>query len=134
MKLNIRLASGCFIFMLVFHFMKLLTKIAITALALLIVTKLSIGVSIDGLWSAVIAAIVLGIVNTLVRPVLVLITFPITLLTLGLFIFVINAGLFYFVASVVDGFNVASFLSALVGSLLVSIISALGNWFVGNTR
>ena len=111
--------------------MKLLTKIAITALALLIVTKLSIGVSIDDLWSAVIAAIVLGIVNTLVRPVLVILTLPITLLTLGLFIFVINAALFYLVASVVDGFYVASFLAALMGSLLVSIISAVGNWFVG---
>lgn len=111
--------------------MKLLTKIAITALALLIVTKLSIGVSIDGLWSAVIAAIVLGIVNTLVRPVLVLLTLPITLLTLGLFIFIINAALFYAVASVLDGFNVSGFFAALVGSLLVSIISAIGNWFVG---
>ncbi len=112
--------------------MKLLTKIAITALALLIVTKLSIGVTIDGLWSAVIAAIVLGIVNTLVRPVLVVLTLPITLLTLGLFIFIINAGLFYVVASIVDGFYVAGFVSALLGSLLVSILSALGNWFVGN--
>ena len=111
--------------------MKLLSKIAITALALLIVTKLSIGVSIDGLWSAVVAALVLGIVNTLVRPVLVLLTFPITLLTLGLFIFVINAALFYVVASVVDGFYVSGFLAALLGSLLVSILSAVGNWFVG---
>ena len=111
--------------------MSLLTKIFITALALLIVTKLSIGVSIDGLWSALVAAIVLGVVNTLVRPVLVLLTLPITLLTLGLFIFFINAALFYFVASVVDGFYVAGFLAALFGSLLVSIISVVGNWFVG---
>lgn len=110
--------------------MRIFTKIAITALALLIVTALGIGVTIDGLWSAFLAAVVLGIVNTLVRPILVLLTFPITLLTLGLFIFVINAGLFYAVASVVDGFYVASFLSALLGSLLVSIISAVGNWFV----
>ena len=112
--------------------MTLLTKIAITALALLIVTQLSIGVSIDGLWSAIIAAIVLGIVNTLVRPVLVILTLPITLLTLGLFIFVINAALFYAVASILDGFEVDGFLSALFGSLIVSIISAVGNWFVGN--
>ncbi len=111
--------------------MKLLTKIAITALALLIVTKLSIGVSIDGLWSALVAAIVLGIVNTLVRPVLVLLTLPITLLTVGLFICIINASLFYAVASALDGFYVSGFLAALVGSLLVSIISAVGNWFVG---
>ena len=112
--------------------MTLLTKIAITALALLIVTQLSIGVSIDGLWSAIIAAIVLGIVNTLVRPVLVILTLPITLLTLGLFIFVINAALFYAVASILDGFEVDGFLPALFGSLIVSIISAVGNWFVGN--
>ena len=110
--------------------MKFFTKIAITALALLIVTALGIGVTIDGLGSAFIAAIVLGIVNTLVRPLLVLLTLPITLLTLGLFIFIINAALFYAVAAVLDGFDVANFMSALLGSFLVSTLSALGNWFV----
>ncbi len=122
--------GSCFIFMILFHFMKLFTKIAITALALLIVTAFGIGVTIDGLGSAVIAALVLGLVNTLVRPLLVLLTLPITLLTLGLFIFVINAALFYAVAAVLDGFYVAGFMSALLGSFLVSILSALGNWFV----
>jgi len=110
--------------------MKLLTRVAITALALLLVAKLSIGVDIDGLYGALIAAVVLGVLNTLVRPLLVILTLPITILTLGLFILVINAGLFYFAASFVDGFTVDSFLASVIGSVLVSIISSIGNRFV----
>lgn len=110
--------------------MKLITRIAITALALLIVAQLPIGVEIASLYGAVIAAVVLGVLNTLVRPLLVLLTLPITIVTLGLFIIVINAGLFYFAASFVDGFVVDSFLAAIIGSVLVSIISSIGNRFV----
>ena len=110
--------------------MKLLTRIAITALALLLVAKLPIGISIDGLTGALIAAVVLGILNTLVRPLLVILTLPITILTLGLFIVFINASLFYVTATFVDGFNVESFWAAVLGSILVSIISSIGNRFV----
>jgi putative membrane protein len=110
--------------------MKLLTKIAITALALLIVAQLSIGVEIEGLTGAFIAAFVLGILNTLVRPLLIILTLPITVLTLGLFIVVINASLFYLAANFVDGFTVSSFWAAFLGSVLVSIISSVANWFV----
>jgi putative membrane protein len=111
-------------------YMKLITRIAITALALLIIAKLPIGVEIASLYGAVIAAVVLGVLNTLVRPLLVVLTLPITIVTLGLFIVVINASLFYFAASFVDGFAVDSFLSATIGSVLVSIISSIGNRFV----
>ena len=110
--------------------MKILTRIAITALALLIVARLSIGVEIDGLTGALIAAVALGILNTLVRPLLIILTLPITIVTLGLFIIVINAGLFYFAATFVDGFVVDSFFSAVLGSLIVSIISSIANRFV----
>ena len=110
--------------------MKILTRIAITALALLLVTKLSIGVQIDSLYGAVLAAVVLGVLNTLVRPLLVILTLPITIVTLGLFIVVINASLFYFTASFVEGFTVDSFLAAVFGSVLVSIISSVANRFV----
>lgn len=110
--------------------MKLITRIAITALALLLVAKLSIGVEIEGLTGALVAAVVLGILNTLVRPLLVILTLPITILTLGLFILVINASLFYLTASFIDGFAVSSFWAALFGSVLVSIISSIANKFI----
>jgi putative membrane protein len=68
-----------------------------------------------------VAALVLGLLNILVRPLLVLLTLPVTVLTLGLFLFVINALMFYFAASVLDGFHVAGFVAALIGSLLYSL-------------
>ena len=110
--------------------MKIITRIAITALALLIVAKLPTGVHIAGLTGALVAAVVLGILNTLARPLLVILTLPITILTLGLFILVINAALFYVTATFIDGFAVDSFWAALLGSILVSIISSIANRFV----
>jgi len=68
-----------------------------------------------------IAALVLGLLNSLLRPILVLLTLPVTLLTLGLFLFVINALMFYFAANVLSGFNVTGFTAALVGSLIYSL-------------
>lgn len=110
--------------------MKLLTRIVITALALLMVAKLSIGIEIQGLYGALVAAVVLGVLNTLVRPLLVILTLPITILTLGLFIIVINAALFYVTATFVDGFSVDSFLAAMIGSIIVSVISSFANRFI----
>jgi putative membrane protein len=78
-------------------------------------------VQVASFGSALIAALVLGLFNTLVRPLLVLLTLPVTLLTLGLFLFVINALMFWAAASVLDGFNVTGFGAALVGSLLYSL-------------
>ena len=110
--------------------MKFVTRMAITALALLLVAKLSIGVDIEGLVPALIASLVLGLLNSLVRPLLIILTLPITILTLGLFIVVINASLFYLAANFVDGFIVSSFWAALFGSVLVSAISGVANQFV----
>jgi putative membrane protein len=110
--------------------MKLIAKIVLVALALLLVSEFVPGVTVSGLYTAVIAAIILGILNAIVRPIFILLTLPITILTLGLFILVINAALFYFVASFVDGFQVAGFLSAMLGALVVSIISTIGNRFI----
>jgi len=110
--------------------MKLIARIALTALALLIVSHFIPGVIIDGLYPAIIAACILGILNAIVRPILIIFTLPITILTLGLFIFVINASLFYFTASFMEGFSVTGFFPALLGSILVSIISAIGNNFI----
>lgn len=110
--------------------MKILARVLITALALLLVAELIPGIVVEGLFAAIIAAIILGLLNLIARPVLVVLTLPITILTLGLFIFIINAMLFWFVASFVEGFDVSGFWPALLGSLIVSIVSAIGNKFI----
>jgi putative membrane protein len=101
--------------------MKTLVRWLLLAAALLLVAHLYSGVSVASFGSALLAAFVIGLFNTLVRPLLVLLTLPVTLLTLGLFLFVINALMFWAAASVLDGFNVAGFTAALVGSLLYSV-------------
>ena len=101
--------------------MKIIVRWLLLAAALLLVAQLYPGVSVASFGSALIAAFVLGLFNTLVRPLLVLLTLPVTLLTLGLFLFVINALMFWAAASVLDGFNVAGFSAALIGSLLYSV-------------
>lgn len=101
--------------------MKIIVRWLLLAAALLLVAQVYAGVSVASFSSALIAAFVLGLLNTLVRPLLVLLTLPVTLLTLGLFLFVINALMFWAAASVLDGFNVAGFGAALIGSLLYSL-------------
>jgi putative membrane protein len=101
--------------------MKLIVRWLLLAAALLLVAALYPGVTIKSFGSAMIAALVLGLFNTLLRPVLVLLTLPVTLLTLGLFLFVINALMFWAAASVLEGFNVTGFGAALIGSLLYSL-------------
>ena len=101
--------------------MKIIVRWLLLAAALLLVAQVYAGVSVASFSSALIAALVLGLFNTLVRPLLVLLTLPVTLLTLGLFLFVINALMFWAAASVLDGFNVAGFGAALIGSLLYSL-------------
>lgn len=110
--------------------MSIIIRVLITALALLIVARIVTGIEVEGVYIAIIAAIILGLLNLIVRPVLHVLTLPITLITLGLFTFVINAGLFLFAASFIQGFSVDGFLTALVGSVVVSLISAVGNKFV----
>ncbi len=109
--------------------MKIITKILLTALTLLFVAKYVPGITVDGFYPAVIAAIILGLLNVFVRPVLLILTFPITLVTVGLFVLIINAALFWFAASFVSGFAVASFGYAFLGSLVVTIVSTLMNRF-----
>jgi putative membrane protein len=101
--------------------MKIIVRWLLLAAALLLVDYLYSGVSVDSFGAAMIAALVLGLLNTLLRPILVLLTLPVTLLTLGLFLFVINALMFYFAAHLLEGFHVDSFTAALIGSLLYSL-------------
>ena len=105
--------------------MRLLVVWLINAVALLLLPYLLPSIRIEGIGTALIVVLLLGLVNTLLRPLLILLTLPVTLLTLGLFIFVINALLFMMVAHWVDGFIVGGFWSALFGSLLYSIVSWL---------
>jgi len=101
--------------------MRLVLRWLLLSAALLLVSQLYSGVSIASFGAAMIAALVLGLLNTLVRPLLILLTLPVTLLTLGLFLFVINALMFWAAAEVLDGFQVSGFWAALIGSVLYSL-------------
>ena len=101
--------------------MKIVVRWLLLAAALLLVANLYPGVQVASFGSAMVAALVLGLLNTLLRPILVLLTLPVTVLTLGLFLFVINALMFYFAASLLAGFHVDGFAAALIGSLLYSL-------------
>jgi putative membrane protein len=103
--------------------MRLLLVWLINAAALLALPYLMASITVDSIPTALIAALLLGLINTFIRPLLILLTLPATLLTLGLFIFVINGLLFWFVGSFVQGFHVAGFWSAVFGAILYSIIS-----------
>jgi putative membrane protein len=103
--------------------MRLLLVWLINAAALFFVPYLMSSITVDSFVTALIAALVLGLINTIIRPLLILFTLPATVLTLGLFIFVINGLLFWAVGSFVSGFHVAGFWSAVGGAILYSIIS-----------
>jgi putative membrane protein len=100
--------------------MKLILKWLLSATALLCVAYLYNGVTVSSFGAALAAAFVIGLFNLLLRPVLVVLTLPVTLVTLGLFLFVINALMFWAAASVLDGFQVRGFAAALWGSLIYS--------------
>ena len=108
----------------------LIARWIINAAALLLVAYLYPGVTVESFFAAMIAALVLGLVNAFARPLLILLTLPVTILTLGLFLFVINALLFWFVAEIVQGFKVTGFVAALVGSLLFSLITLVTSWLL----
>ncbi len=105
--------------------MRILLVWILNAVALYLVTLIVPGVGVSDYLSAFVAAIVLSLINTLVKPVLILLTLPVTILTLGLFLFVINALLFWFVGSVLPGFQVAGFWPALGGAIVYSLLTWL---------
>ncbi|MDD0810926.1 phage holin family protein [Curvibacter sp. RS43] len=114
--------------------MKLILKWLFSAASLLLVAYVYSGVEVTSFTSALIAALVIGLLNAILRPVLVVLTLPVTVVTLGLFLFVINALMFWAAATVLDGFQVTGFVAALIGSLIYSALgmvieSALGRLF-----
>ncbi len=102
--------------------MKLLIKWLLSAAALLLVAYIYQGVEVSSFTAALVAAFVIGLLNTFVRPVLVILTLPVTVLTLGLFLFIINALMFWAASGVLSGFHVRDFTAALIGSLIYSVI------------
>jgi len=109
----------------------ILVRTLITALGLGLATVILPGVSIGEPVTLLVAALLLGLVNAFVRPLLVLLTLPLTLVTLGFFLLVINAAMFGLVAAMLDGFHVAGFFSAVFGALIVGLTSTLASLCIG---
>jgi putative membrane protein len=107
--------------------MRWFLTLCLNGLALLIADALVSGFEIQGIFSALLAALVLGLVNTFIRPVLIILTFPVTVLTLGFFIFMINAFAFIIASWIVPGFTVYSFWGAFWGAIITSLVSWLLN-------
>jgi putative membrane protein len=102
-----------------------LLHLILSAGALLLVAHLVDGVQVSGFGSAVIGALALGLVNAIVRPVMVLLTLPLTIVTLGLFLFVVNALMLWLVAALVPGIRIVGFGAALLGSLLLTVLNVV---------
>ena len=107
--------------------MRFLARLVLNGLAIIIVAWLLPGIHISSALSALLAGVILGFVNAIVRPVLFFLTLPLTLLTLGLFIFILNAICFGLTALLVPGFSIDGFFSAMCGALLVSVVSWILN-------
>lgn len=105
--------------------MSLLMRWLVNAAALIFVAYLLDGINISGIGAALLASLVLGIVNAVIRPVFLLLTLPLNFLTLGLFTFVINGIMLKLAASVVAGFEVRGFLTAVLGSIILSLVSSV---------
>lgn len=114
--------------------MNWLIRLLLNGLAVVLTAYLLPGVSVDGYGTALIVALVLAIVNVLVKPILILLTIPITILTLGLFLLVINAAIILFVDNLIDGFVVDGFWWALFFSLILSVFNSVFSDLAGNRR
>jgi putative membrane protein len=110
-----------------------LLRLVISAFGLWLASRLLSGVSIDSDLTLFLAALLLGFVNAVVRPIAIVLTFPITLVTLGLFLWVVNAGMIALVARLLDGFAIADLGSALLAAAIVSVTGWVGNSFIGPT-
>ena len=109
----------------------ILVRMLVTAGGLWLASALLPGVQITGYGTLLLAALLYGLVNAVVRPIIFLLTLPITVISLGLFLFVVNAAMFGLVAAMLDGFTVAGFFSAVFGAIIVSIVSGLASWYIG---
>jgi putative membrane protein len=108
-----------------------LLRLLVGALGLWLASELVPGIEVKGLWTLFGAALLLGLVNAVVRPLLVILTLPITVLTLGLFLLVINAATLALVAWMLDNFTIAGFWPAVFGAIVVSVTGWLASYFIG---
>lgn len=111
-----------------------LTRILLVSLTLLVLAEFVPGITVAGVYPAIVTAIILGLLNVVIRPILVILTLPITVLTLGLFIYIINAALFWFTATFIEGFTVAGFIPALLGSLVLTLVNLLSSRYITYPR
>ena len=107
-----------------------IVRLLINGMALMATATLVDGIHASGFGGAIIAALVLGIVNAIIRPILMVFTLPLNVLTLGLFTFVINAFMLMIVGALVSGFAVDGFFAALLGSVVLSVVSAILSWLL----
>ena len=109
----------------------IILRTLIGMLGLYLASVLIPGVAITGTGSLILAALLLGLVNGFIRPIAFLLTLPLTIVTLGLFLFVLNAAMFGLVAAMLDGFTVSGFWAAIFGAIIVSITSTIASWYIG---
>ena len=114
--------------------MQFLIRLVVNAVALYLVAYYMPGVSVTGWVGALVAALVLGVINAILRPILIILTLPVQILTLGLFTFVINAVLFYWVGHWGIGLYVSTFSAAFWGAIVLGIVSFLLSWLVGRVE
>lgn len=106
-------------------------RLSITAMSLWVAAGIIPGIEIEGTGNIFLAALLLGIVNAFVRPIIIILTLPISVFTLGIFLLVINAGMLSLVAYMLDDFTISGFFPALFGSLIISIVSTWALWTIG---
>ncbi|OBX23848.1 MULTISPECIES: phage holin family protein [Bizionia] len=114
--------------------MKLIIRILITAVAVVLLAKLLPGIAVESYTTAIIVAIVLGLLNLIVRPILIFLTLPATIITLGLFLFVINALMILLADNLISGFTVSSFWTALLFSILLTVLQSIFYGILGQDK
>ena len=113
---------------------RFILRALVAALGLWIASRYVHGIEVRSIESLLAAAVLLGVVNAIVRPIVLLLTLPFTLITLGLFLLVINAGMLELVALFLHGFKVHGFWAALLGALVVSVVGWIGSWFIDGAK
>lgn len=110
--------------------MYLFLRWLLNAVTLIGAAYLVTGIEVSGIYAAFITALILGLINAIIRPIIILLTLPINIISLGLFTFIINALMIWFVSTIVKGFNVSGFMPALWGAIILWIVSLITNFFL----
>jgi putative membrane protein len=114
--------------------MKLILRWVINALALLLITELLAGFHVDSFYNALVAALVLGLINAVIRPILIILTLPINLLTLGLFTFAINAVMILLMSTIVKGVQIDGFWTAIAAAIILWVVSIITNYIIKSLK